>query len=67
MGAKRALIVDDSKSARVFLSRILGALTLCGLVEEARAFLQALEREVHEYRGSHASLPLHHWRLALRG
>ena len=51
----------------LFLSRILGALTLCGLVEEARAFLQALEREVHEYRGSHASLPLHHWRLALRG
>ena len=51
----------------LFISRILGALTLCGLKEEAQAFLDALEREVHEYRGSDAGTPLHHWRLALRG
>lgn len=51
----------------LFISRILGALTLCGLRDEAQAFLEALEREVHEYRESDASTPLHHWRLALRG
>ena len=48
------------------ISRILGALTLCGLRDEAEAFLRALEREVREYRGPDASTPLHHWRQALR-
>ena len=51
----------------LFISRILGALTLGGLRDEAQAFLDALEREVHEYRGPEAGTPLHHWRLALRG
>jgi NAD-dependent deacetylase len=51
----------------LFISRILGALTLCGLKDEAQAFLDALEHEVHEYRGPDAGTPLRHWRLALHG
>lgn len=49
----------------LFISRILGALTLCGLREEATAFLHAVEAEVLRYRGDQARTPLQHWRLAV--
>lgn len=48
-----------------FISRILGALTLCGLREEALAFLDALRPEVTRFRGSQAEVPLYHWNLAV--
>jgi diguanylate cyclase len=51
----------------LFISRILGALTLMGLRDEAMQFLKRLEPEVKQYRGVHASAPLRHWRLAVRG
>jgi diguanylate cyclase (GGDEF)-like protein len=49
----------------LFLSRILGALRLCGLTEDARAFLATLEKEVGQFRGAPASVPLGHWRAAV--
>jgi len=49
----------------LFISRILRALTLCGLKAEAETFLGALEAEVHQYRGEGAGVPLGHWRLAV--
>ncbi len=43
MGAKRALIVDDSKSARVFLSRILEKYEIdVDSVENAEAAIEFL-------------------------
>jgi diguanylate cyclase (GGDEF)-like protein len=51
----------------LFISRILGALTLCGLREEAKAFLEILEFEVKHYRYDEARIPLKHWRLAVAG
>lgn len=50
----------------LFISRILGALTLTGLKDEAVAFLDALEVELQQYRGG-AHGALWHWRLAVHG
>ena len=50
-----------------FLSRILGALTLCGLREEAAALLHALEKTVPHYRQAGTEVPLSFWRLAVKG
>jgi diguanylate cyclase (GGDEF)-like protein len=49
----------------LFISRILGALTLFGLKDEAMAFLRAAEIELKQYRGEGAYGPLWHWRLAV--
>ena len=51
----------------LLLSRILGALTLCGLREEAAALLRALERTVQHYRADDSEVPLSFWRLAVQG
>jgi len=51
----------------LFISRILGAMALTGLREEAAQFLAALEVEVKQFRGRDAHKPLWHWRLALAG
>ncbi len=49
----------------LFISRILGSMTLCGLQDEALSWLIALEIAVREYRGDAADAPLGHWRLAV--
>jgi hypothetical protein len=51
----------------LFISRVLGALTLFRLRDEALAFLKAAEVELKAYRGASASGPLWHWRLAVHG
>jgi hypothetical protein len=51
----------------LFISHVLGALTLFRLRDEAIAFLKAAEVELKAYRGPGASGPLWHWRLAVRG
>jgi hypothetical protein len=49
----------------LFISRVLGSLTLFGLKGEAMALLRAAEIELKEYRGEDACGPLWHWRLAV--
>lgn len=49
----------------LFISRVLGALTLFGLKDEAMEFLRAAEIELKAYRGVDANRPLWHWRLAV--
>lgn len=51
----------------LFFSRILGALTLCGLRVEAVALLDALEKNVRHYRAAGTEVPLSFWRLAVQG
>lgn len=46
------------------ISRILGAMALCGLQSEATGFLAALEVEVLHYRREAAVRPLTFWRQA---
>lgn len=50
-----------------FISRILGALALMGLREEAMAMLKAVEEAALHYRGEEAHGPLWHWRQAVHG
>lgn len=49
----------------LFISRILGAMKLCGLRDEAVAFFNALRPEVQRFRGSQSEVPLYHWSLAV--
>jgi len=49
------------------ISRILGALTLGGMREEARSFLGVLEAEVPRYRRDEGRRPLSFWRAAVSG
>jgi diguanylate cyclase (GGDEF)-like protein len=55
----------NSSAHDLFISRILGALTLCGLRSEALAFLDALGPEVKRFRGEQSAIPLYHWNLAV--
>ena len=48
----------------LFISRILGALSLVGMQAEARQVLAAFETAVKHYRGPDADGPLRHWRRA---
>lgn len=49
----------------LFISRILGALALTGLQDEASRFHEALAVEVRRYRGDGAHRPMWHWNLAV--
>ncbi len=51
----------------LFISRILGALTLFGLKDEAAAFLRTLETELQQHRAGDTREPVAFWRLAVQG
>jgi diguanylate cyclase (GGDEF)-like protein len=57
--------VSEANAHDLYLSRILGALTLCGLRPQAEALLLELEHAVLEFRRGGSSRALHHWQLAV--